>query len=215
MGIRLDTEAVDAQGLPVVTWEEDRNVFAREGFGRARVACFIRPDDTGVLQFVSAGAVRHGAFVKARPWEKLVSFAEGTAEQLYYAATDRVLLETLAGKSKSGVGRILATDGARVMLANFGDDRPSRPMHLNCAACTPVEMTTLHDRLYREFIARRDEVVNKICHGGYVWRKDKPFVAYEPPAQLAAPRWLVRVVDLSVVAVLGLIGWGLYWLLLQ
>ena len=133
MGIRLDTEAGDAQGLPVVTWEEDRNVFAPEGFGRARVACFIRPDEAGILQFVSVGLVRHGAFEEARPWARLVSFARETAEQQYHTAADRALLEMLTSKSKSGVGRLLATDGAQVMLANFADDKPSVPMHLNCA----------------------------------------------------------------------------------
>ena len=49
----------------------------------------------------------------------------------------------------------------------------------------------------------------------HVWPKDKPFVAYEPPAPASAPRWLARAVDLSIVAVLALIGWGLYELLLR
>jgi hypothetical protein len=68
MAIRLDKERTDAQGLPVVTWEEDRNLFAPGGISPARVACFIQPDaETGVMQFVSAGLVRHGEFVEARP----------------------------------------------------------------------------------------------------------------------------------------------------
>ena len=122
----MPNKRVDAQGLPVVTWEEDRNLFAPEGAGPARVACFIRPDEkTGVLQFVSAGSVRHGAFEEARPWELLKSFQSGTADQLYYAASDRAALDLLASKSKSGAGRLLATDGAQVMLANFADERAS------------------------------------------------------------------------------------------
>ena len=212
MGIRLDTEAGDAQGLPVVTWEEDRNVFAPEGFGRARVGCFIRPDEAGILQFVSVGLVRHGAFEEARPWARLVSFARETAEQQYHTAADRALLEMLTSKSKSGVGRLLATDGAQVMLANFADDKPSVPMHLNCADCATVEMAMLHDRLHREFIARRDALVHEICNGEYVWPRDKAFIAYKPPA----PRALLRpvwITDLLIGAVLVLAGLGLYWLL--
>ena len=212
MGIRLDGETVDTQGLPVVTWEEDRNLFAPDGVGRARIACFIRPDDAGVLQFVSAGSVRHGAFEEARPWERLVSFAAETAEQLYYNARERVLMDTLAGKSKSGAGRILVTDGARVMLANFGDDRPSVPMHLNDADCAPVEMAMLHDRLHREFIARRTELLRDKCNGEYVWPKDEPFIVYRPPAPRAIPRRPVWMMDLLIGTVLVLAGFGLYWL---
>jgi hypothetical protein len=211
MGIRLDAKDKDAQGLPVVTWEEDRNAFAPDGFGRARVSCFIRPDDNGVLQFVSVGSVRHGAFEEMRPWATLVSFARETAEQHYYTAADRAVLEVLTSKSKSGVGRLLATDGAQVMLANFADDKPSVPMHLNCAACAPVEVAVLHDRLTREFITRRPALLDEKCAGAFVWPEDQPFVAYSPPARPAAPRWLVHVTDLSILAMLGLIGLGLYY----
>ncbi len=156
MTIKLDPVAADGQGLPVVAWEEDRNHFAPEGAGRARIACFIRRDEkSGVLQFVRSGSVRHGAFEEARPWDRLVSFGRETAEQLYTSASDRALLDVLASKSKSGAGRLLATDGAQVMLANFADERPSVPMHLNCAESSPAEVALLHDRLHREFILNR------------------------------------------------------------
>ncbi len=215
MAIRLDPEAVDEQGLPVVSWEEDRNLFAPEGFGPARVACFIRPDkETGVLQFVAAGSVRHGKFGEARPWELLKSFEKGTAEQHYYSAADRALLDVLASKSKSGAGRLLAADGAHVMLANFADERVSVAMHLNCADAPPVEVALLHDRLHREFIAKRAHLLSDNCGGDYVWPKDKPFVVWQAPAPVAVPRWMGRLVDVSIAAVLGLIAWGLYWLLL-
>ena len=183
MAIKLDPAAADDQGLPVVTWEEDRNLFAPDGITPARVACFIRPDAAGVLQFVSVGPVRHGAFEEARPWENLVSFAVERAEQLYHSSTDRVLLDVLTSKSKSGAGRLLATDGAFVMLANFADDRRSVPMHLNCADCTPVEAAMLHDRLRLEFIDRRWDLVADKCGGEHVWPKDTPFTAYTPPPQ--------------------------------
>lgn len=216
MTIKLDPVAADGQGLPVVTWEEDRNHFAPEGAGRARVACFIRRDEkSGVLQFVRSGSVRHGAFEEARPWDRLVSFGRETAEQLYTSASDRALLDVLASKSKSGAGRLLATDGAQVMLANFADERPSVPMHLNCAEASPAEVALLHDRLHREFILKRADLLRDKCDGEPVWAKDKPFAAYEPPPPAVLPRWKVRLADLTIAAVLGLIGWGVYEFVLR
>ena len=216
MAIRLDPEQTDAQGLPVVTWEEDRNLFASEGPGFARVTCFIRPDaESGVLQFVAAGSVRHGPFEEARPWELLKSFEKGSADQLYYAASDRAALDLLASKSKSGAGRLLASDGALVMLANFSDARASVATHLNCADASPVELALLHDRLHREFIAKRPHFVNELCGGEYIWPKDKPFIAFEPPAPAVTPRWKARLVDLSIAAILALIAWGFYEFVLR
>jgi hypothetical protein len=211
MGIRLDPEQADAQGLPVVTWEEDRNLFASEGPGPARVACFIRPDaETGVLQFVTAGSVRHGPFEEARPWELLKSFEKASADQLYQTASDRAAIDLLASKSKSGAGRLLATDGALVMLANFADTRGSVATHLNCADASLTDMALLHDRLQREFIAKRLHLVNELCGGEFVWPKDKAFVAFQAPAPGVVPRWKARLVDLSIAMVLALIGWELY-----
>ena len=216
MAIRLDPEQTDAQGLPVVTWEEDRNLFAPEGPGPARVACFIRPDkETGVLQFVASGSVRHGEFEEARPWEKLVSFGTGTAEQHYHSPGERAVIDTLASKSKSGVGRLLATDGAHVVLANFADERPSIGMHLNCAEASPAEVALLHNRLSREFIAKRPLLLSEICGGEYIWPKDRPFIAFQPPAPAVVPRWKPRFVDLSIAATLALVAWGFYELVLR
>jgi hypothetical protein len=209
MPIRLDPLGADDQGFPVVTWEEDRNLFAPDAISPARVACFIRPDAAGALQFVSSGPVRHGAFEEARPWEKLVSFTVEKAEQLYVSSSERALLDSLASKSKSGAGRLLAADGSFVILANFADERRSVPMHLNCAECAPVEAAMLHDRLRRQFIDRRMEVLNEKCGGEYVWKK-QPFVAYEPSVTKFAPRWQARLIDVSLVLMLGLIGWALY-----
>jgi hypothetical protein len=213
MAIKLDPDAVDAQGLPVVTWEEDRNLFAPDGLSPARVACFIRPNAAGVLQFVAVGAVRHGEFEEARPWELLKSFEKASAEQLYHSAADRALIDALASKSKSGAARLLTTDGAQVILANFADARASVATHLNCADCAPVEMALLHDRLQREFIAKRPYLVSDKCDGAYLWPKDKPFVTYTPSAPAVVPRWQALLVDVSIAVVLGLIGCGLYELL--
>ena len=214
MAIRLDPKATDAQGLPVVTWEEDRNLFAPGGVSPARVACFIRPDANGVLQFVSVGLVRHGEFEEARPWEALVSFEVKKADQLYHAG-ERVLVDVLASKSKSGAARLLAHDGAQVILANFADEQRSVPMHLNCADCTPVEAATLHDRLRLEFLDRRLDLIDKRCGGEYVWPKDKPFVAHTPPVAAPLPRRMARLVDVAIAVVLGLIAAGLYLLLVR
>ena len=214
MAIRLDPEAVDAQGLPVVSWEEDRNAFAPEGFGQARITCFLRPDAAGVLQFVAAGSVRHGEFEEARSWELLLGFERSSAEQHYNSASDRALLDMLASKSKSGAGRLLLTDGAQVMLANFRDERASVATHLNCADASPVEVALLHDRLHREFIVKRDAVFREMLDEGLVWTKAKPpFVAHVPPAPASVSRWMVRLIDLSIFAALGLGFLALYRLL--
>ncbi len=211
MAIRIDAITQDAQGLPVVSWEEDRNLFAPDGIGPARVACYIRPDEkTGVLQFVAAGSVRHGDFEEARPWEVLHSFERSAAEQNYHVPAERALIDMVASKSKSGLGRLLATDAAHVLLANFSDERRSVPMHLNCAEASPAEVGLLHDRLRREFIDRRGDIVRDICGGEFVWPKDKPFVVWTAPAPVVIPRWKARMVDLSIAAVLALIGWGFY-----
>ena len=211
MAIRLDPERTDAQGFPVVAWEEDRNLFAPDGFGPARVACFIRPDpETGVLQFVAAGSVRHGPFEEARPWELLKSFEKASADQLYSTPSERAAIDLLAGKSKSGAGRLLASDGAMVMLANFADARASVPMHLNCADAQLTDVALLHERLHRDFIANRSNFINGLCGGAYTWPKDKAFISCEPPARIVIPRWKARAIDLSIAAVLALIGWGFY-----
>jgi hypothetical protein len=215
MAIRLDAKAVDAQGLPVVTWEEDRNLFAPGGVSPARVACFIRPDNNGVLQFVSAGLVRHGEFEEARPWEALAGFEVSSADKHYRSPAERAVLDTLGNKSKSGVGRLLATDGASVILANFADERRSLPMHLNCADCTPVEAAMLHDRLRLEFLDRRKDLIDERCDGEFVWPKDRPFNAFKPQVAQALPRWMVRLFDTAIVLLLGLAVWGLYELLLR
>jgi hypothetical protein len=215
MAIRLDPTSPDSQGLPVVSWEEDRNLFAPGGVTPARVSCFIRPDENGVLQFVSVGAVRHGEFEEARPWEALAGFEVSSADKHYRSAAESALLDMLASKSKSGAGRVFTTDGAFVILASFGDERRSMPMHLNCAACKPVEAVMLHDRLRLEFLDRRMALIDERCNGEYVWPQARPFVAHTPAVSAAAPRWIARLADLLVVVVLGLIAAGFYFLLIR
>ena len=211
MTIRFDPVRKDAQGLPVVSWKEERNLYAPEGFGPARAACYIKPDKkTGILQFVATGSVRHGQFEEARPWQALRSFEVSAGRELYPSAGEKILLGVLADKSKSGAARLLANDGSMVILANFEDDRSGLPMHLNCAEASPVEMAALHDRLHREFIARRDMVLRDRCQSSYLWSKRKRFAAYRPPAPAVVPKWKDRLVNATVAALFGLIGFGLY-----
>lgn len=206
MAIRLDPEQTDAQGLPVVTWEEDRNLIS----GRARISCFIRPDQTGALQFVAAGPVRFGVFEEARPWERLVSFTVAKADELYYSTADRALIDIVTSRGKSGGARALAADGAFVILANFADERRSVPMHLNCADCTPVEIGMLHDRLRLEFLDRRAGVIERLCDGIPVWAKDRPYVAYKAASPASSRRGLAYLIDALIVAGLAFLGVGLF-----
>ena len=212
MTIRIDAVTKDAQGLPVVSWVEDRNIFAPQGGGQARVTCFIRPDEkTGTLQFVATGSVRHGAFEEARPWELLQSFAISSADQHYYSATDRVLRDVLASKSKSGAARLLMTDGAHVLLANFADERASMPMHLNCADATPVEVGLLHDWLRREFVDRRVDLVLERCDGTFLWPRDKAFEAYRPEQSAPPEPWKGWIENAGVILLVGLIIAGIIY----
>jgi hypothetical protein len=177
-----------------------------------RLPAMVFPPDkeTGVLQFVAAGSVRHVAFEEARSWELLKSFEKGSADQLYYAASDRTGLDLLASKGKSGARQLLAKDGAQVMLANFADERASVAMNLNCADASPVEVVLVHDRLHRAFIAKRPLLVSEKCGGEHVWPKKKPFIAYRPPVPAVVPRWKAHLVDLSIAVILAPIGWGFY-----
>ncbi len=211
MGIRFDTITEDEQKLPVVSWEEDRNIFAPEGIGPARVACFIRPDqESGELMFVAAGSVRHGEFEEARPWELLHSFEQTVADQIYPSAHERVILDTLG--RKNSMTRIVLTDGAHVMLANFADERTSVGMHINCASASPVEVALLHDRLRREFIDKRHHYVTDCCDGAFIWPEDKPaFKSFSLPEPVKLPAWADWLANAVVAGILALSGFGFYW----
>jgi hypothetical protein len=194
---------------------EDRNIFAPEGIGPARVACFIRPDkESGELMFVAAGSVRHGEFEEARPWEILHSFEQAVADQLYPSAHERVILETL--RRKNSVTGTLLTDGAHVMVANFADERASVGMHINCASAAPVEVVLLHDRLRREFIDKRHDFVADCCDGAFIWEKDKP--AFKPfllPKPVKLPAWADWLANALVAGILALFGFGFYWFVVR
>ncbi len=214
MTIRFDDITHDAQGLPVVSWVEDRNIFAPDGLGPARVACFVRPDEkTRELMFVAAGSVRHGAFEEARRWATLHTFEIGSADHHYWSAQERVALDVLTAKSR--VGKIILTDGAQVLLGNFRDERATMPMHINCASARPVEVDELHDRLRREFIDKRDEYLRKRCNNEIVWKGRKEFEPFSLPKPVKLPPWADWLANALVAGILGLMGFGFYWFVMR
>ena len=131
--------------------------------------------------FVAAGSVRHGEFEEARPWELLHSFEQTVADQIYPSAHERVILDTLG--RKNSMTRIVLTDGAHVMLANFADERTSVGMHINCASASPVEVALLHDRLRREFIDKRHHYVTDCCDGAFIWPEGQTCLQILLPCQ--------------------------------
>ena len=213
MTIRFDDVRQDAQGLPVVSWTEDRNIFAPAGATRARVACFIRPDANGVLQFAAAGDVRHGDFEEARPWQALYAFALSNADQQYYAPHDRALMD--AAVSKNLFLRVALADAAHVLIANFNDERASVGVHINCASAAPVKIAALHDRLRREFIDKREHYRLECCDGEFVWPKDKVFEAYVLPKPTELPRWADWLMNAAIAVLIGVFGFGFYWLVVH
>ena len=199
--IRIDDVTYDAQGLPIVRWEEDRNIFAPEGAGRSKVVCFIRPNAEGELMFVSVGSVRHGEHEEARPWRLLQSFSISRADEHYYEPLARAAMDALLSKNRMLHAGM--TDGAQVVLAHFADEQASVPMHLNCASTSPVEVARLHDRLRREFIDKRLDLVVEKCDSEFVWKGK--FEAYKPAKEQQAPRQNEHVMNFIVYAVLSLI----------
>lgn len=173
MGIKIEWETVDSNGFPMVSWKEDRNLVG--GAGYRRIMCFIWLGANGVLQFASSRRKWFQTKAEMRPWESLVSFSIESSDQIYYSGTDHAL-RNFSGSSKE-LGRsiqVLLADGAYVISANFSDDHPSLPMYLTRANCTQAQARELHDRLLREFIAKREGYVREINQGEYVWKGKYP-----------------------------------------
>lgn len=191
--IAFDEVTKDAQELPVVSWVEDRNLFG--GGSRKRIACFIAPDSEGVLQFCCGG--------QKRPWAALKSFALSTAEREYYDQNERMAMEYLRGKSK--IGGPIAHDNAHVIVAQFADERASVPMPLNRAIAKPLEIAELHNRLRVAFIAGRGQIAAKR------WQGD--FTAFA--VSRAQPAWVDWAANVVAACVLGLMGFGFYWLVVR
>jgi len=216
MAIKIDVIDKDAQGLPVVSWIEDRNHFAPSVGGRERVTCFIRPDDTGELQFVAVGKVRHGEDEETRPWRKLNGFSYAPACNVYRTAQEAAIVRALGDKYKAA--GVALTDGAHVMIAHCeGHEGFEPPLHLNCADASDADTRKLFAILTREFTGRqREEVLNKAaCQGEYVWPKGVAFNAHTPAKLDPPPAWIEPLANLAVVAFFALLGFGFYWFLIR
>jgi hypothetical protein len=156
--IALDPERVDGNGFPVVSWVERRNGFAPDGAGLARVECAIREDwRTGALLVSVMGGLRAGEVQQGRAWEALTGFdASATAQQLFYP-----------GSQSSGMR--LVQDQARVIQANFLDDRPSLPLYVNRADASEAAIRELHSILTHHFLSGRDHWLRQINDGQFLW----------------------------------------------
>jgi hypothetical protein len=218
MAIRIESITRDAQGLPVVTWIEDRDMFAPGGGGRERISCFIRPDKDGVLQFVAAGTRRHGAEEEARPWQKLAGFEVVEAGRLYRTPLFKALIDALTKKNPM-TGAAL-TDGAFVTVALFSEEKRGLdiPIHINCAIATSAEANELYALLRREFIDEREPILGEVNFDGrYVWPvRKQPFTAYKHEKLPAAPWWHEWAANGIVAAILGgLAALGFWWLVVR
>jgi hypothetical protein len=159
----LDNKGVDAlrytvHGLPWLMWDEDRPSGSKK-----RVACAIYGSDE--LMFKTSGSMLSDPVYRERPWEKLIGFRAVPARDLYYSGMEKRIEEEL--KRNGVLFRLLLPDDAVVMTAEFADDRPSLPMHLNYGVGTPVEVAELHDALYQRFIGERKAIVDAVCGGEF------------------------------------------------
>jgi hypothetical protein len=75
-------------------------------------------------------------------------------------------------------------------------------------------MVLLHDRLHREFITRRDELLTVLCGGESVWpAANGEFVAYKPQLSPSRRSWKDWAADFLIYgAVFGLAGAFFYFL---
>jgi hypothetical protein len=156
--IELDPERVDGNGFPVVSWIERRNGFAPDGAGLVRIECSIREDwRTGTLLISVMGGLRAGEAQIGRSWEALTGFdASATAQQLFYP-----------GSQSSGMRHV--QDNARVIQANFLDDRPSLPLYVNRADASEAAIRELHSVLTHHFLSCRDHWLRQINDGQSHW----------------------------------------------
>lgn len=170
----------DAAGFPIIAWREDRNMHSPEALRRARIECRImKHAKTGALLFVARGSTRYGPFEEAKPWSHLRGFTVQSAQNLYYP---RAWLDAQNSLTSKSVGaRIVLTDAAQVITAEFADDTP---IHINCADATPVEIDSVHKALLREFETNKDVLGRRY---DYQWPTDDDSVVTYDPAIHASP----------------------------
>ncbi len=155
-----DSGISSADGFPWAVWEEDKPSGKRE-----IVNCFIAEGSSRELLFAADGGVLPQPIYRQRRWEKLVGFRSMPAKELYYSGVENRLRQEFM--NKSAALRIMLPDDAVVMLADFADDYPSVPVHINCGIGTQVEINALHGALHRAFIAERWQVVESLCGGEF------------------------------------------------
>ena len=151
--------AHDVMGFPTVTWTENRPNSVKQ------VECKIEFGNNNELLFQTNGSILEAPMYWRRPWEKLVAFRSVPASQLYYTGLENRLRQEFM--NMSALFRLWLPNDAVVMTAEFADDHPSVPMHLNYGIGTPMEVIELHNALHRLFIGEREAIVNTICHGEY------------------------------------------------
>jgi hypothetical protein len=216
MSIRIDeTIRKDAQGFPVVSWIEDRNMFASGAL--EKVTCVIRPNREGVLEFVAFGKVRFGDEEEALPWDQLEGFDVSEGEALYRTPEWAALIK--AATEKSRIAAALLRDGAAVIMARFKPRAESQPhyMHLNCASATLAEVHHLVARLDREFIGQRRRLVADRDCEDFVWQEasNGKFVAYVPVPLARLPWYLAALANASVLAILTACVFAFYYFVIR
>ena len=156
----LDLLSLSGDGTPRVVWDE------RRPNGSKRVNCSIECSDNNELLFATDGCMFDDPMYRSRPWQHLVAFKPVPASQLYYSSFDNRLRQEFI--NQSAFLRLLLPDDAVVMTAEFSDDHPSIPMHLNYGIGTPTEVMELHNALHRRFILNRQTIVETLFNGDFV-----------------------------------------------
>lgn len=213
--IRGPDIAADAAGFPIVTWTEQRGPGSPAGSGEVRMECRIAKDAaTGELMFVARGRMARRPFEAGRPWASLISFGYHPALQRYLTPQAQAMRDHLLSKTKAG--KILAGDGGKALLAEVSRDDY---FDVSCPEAAQPDLDRLHLVLTREFVAKREALVDERCTIAYLWPKsDDRVETYDPtrqtwPGEKPPSRLLdVLVWGLTVLIVAG-IGMSALWLL--
>lgn len=172
----------DGVGFPVVTWTEHRGAGSPAGTGTLRIECRIAKDPaSGMLLFVARGNIRNRAFEAGRPWESLISFGYHSALHRYLTPLELQMREHLLHKTKAG--KVLMGDGGKALLAEFGQDDY---FDVSCPEAARPDLDRLQLVLTREFVTRREALMNKRCKIAYQWPPtDDRVVTFVPNSE----RW--------------------------
>jgi hypothetical protein len=174
---------VDGIGFPVVTWREHRGPGSPAGTGTFRIECRIAKDlASGMLLFVARGNMRNRTFEAGRPWESLISFGYHSALHRYLTPLELQMREHLLHKTKAG--KILMGDGGKALLAEFGQDDF---FDVSCPESAQPDLSRLQLVLTREFVNRREALIDRHCKIAYRWPKDDNRVVTFDPARRTWP----------------------------